>query len=167
MLIMKLGRNAALLKKVLVIVLCLAILILIFAFINGRYINKKTTGSDTPSNNQLKVGQQKYASTLATQGNYEQAEDNYIAAATLASADGKTKEALDIMDQAKTKIPEQKLSWRYYDTLSGLARRDNNKTLEVESLKKDLAKAQQTNSGASQSTIDTINKRLAELGAGK
>jgi hypothetical protein len=161
MLIMKLGWADTRLKKT--VLLLAALVIIVAAFFIYKSHHKTHTGSLT--HQQLSDLQQNNSEKYLKDKNYAQAELSYISSATAAIGDNDYNKALDILQEATQKIPDDKTSWHLYDTLSAVARKLNRQSLEIGSLKKALTKAQQPGSGAPQAYIDAYKDRLKQLGA--
>jgi len=88
-----------------------------------------------------------------------------IPAGTTAISDNNWQQARDIYLTAINKIPDKYIDWSVYDSLVVIANALSDKNLEIHSLQKALAKAQQPNSGAPASTIALYKTQLKQLGS--
>ena len=149
--------------SLLILVLAVVAAILIYKHYHKNVITP-ISGNPLP-NSQLTQIESNQAAQMLAQKNYQQAEASYISAATAASSSGDNQKAISLLQEGIAKIPDQDVSWQLYDTLAGLAKLTNNRSLEISSLQKALAKAQQPNSGCPPATIVAYQNVLKQLGA--
>lgn len=120
------------------------------------------TTPQPPSRSQLANFTRSAITQNLSQHDYAQAVSNYLSEAALAQT---AQQSVSILLDATKKIPDQNVPWYLYDSLAVYAKNAKDKTTEITSLQKALAKAQQSGSGAKASIIQTYQQELKSLGA--
>lgn len=146
------------------------ILALILLIILGSYLVwKKNTqpplinNVSAPTNNAISEAQLREANKSISAKNYTEAAQAYAISATLASSAKDYDKAMSILQTAIKKIPDDQVPYYIYGDIYGVAVKQNNKSLEISSLKKAITKAEQPNSGAPDGLVDLYKDKLSKL----
>ncbi|HVS79340.1 MAG TPA: hypothetical protein VHD84_03600 [Candidatus Saccharimonadales bacterium] len=118
-----------------------------------------------PSTQTLMNGQNQAAAKALSKKNYDQAAASYLSEAGFAQSSKNYKQAESILQAAIKNIPDKYVPWTIYDSLYGVAKTLNDKTVEISSLQKALNKVEQPNSGAPDGMADFYKQQLKALGA--
>lgn len=153
-------------KPNILIVLGLAVVFVVVTYFLWRHFghHKLINNVAAPTNSAIAEGQNNEAKKAIDQKNYKAAAQDYVVSASLAQSSKDYQKAKSILETAINKIPDDQTPYTIYDSLYSVAAAMNDKPLEISSLKKALAKAQQRDSGAPAGLTDFYNEQLKKLG---